>query len=238
MVVGTSVIKKWDGTSWSDFQPNAFLTSVSCASVDMCLAVGQPTMLWDGATWSTVPSAPSWITGVACTSRQACVGVGGLAGSDGRTHPVVYSWDGANWAQVPTPEPSTSYSSLRSVACSGPDSCTAVGVASTGQVQPLIESWDGAAWTISPVANATDGGSLLDVSCADASSCTTVGWSNSGSLIASGGDEGWGVVPSPQTGNGPDFLVGVGCSAATFCAAVGRHETLQGEWLPLTVRYG
>src|SRR5207247_3597769 len=129
-----------------------------------------------------------------------CIAVGDVTGADGRTRPAVQSWDGTSWTEVPTPQPSAGYSTLRSVSCPSPSSCTAVGWATNGQNAPLIESWDGSAWTIKTTSTPNDG-VLFDVSCVDGNSCTAVGWNNSGSLIASGGDQ-WSVVPSPQTSNG------------------------------------
>jgi hypothetical protein len=90
----------WDGNGWSIQNTpspsplgSAYLTAVSCASAITCSAVGAVSMgsqaafaeVWDGSSWSIQgtpnPTGPGpGLSGVSCTSTEACVAVGSAFG--------------------------------------------------------------------------------------------------------------------------------------------------------------
>jgi len=69
---------------------------------------------------------------------------------------------------------------------------------------------------------------LLGVSCVSATDCLAVGdqtnlsSGRSLTLVESWNGSTWSTVPSP-TANGDNFLSGVSCTSAGFCAAVGNY---------------
>jgi hypothetical protein len=218
------------------------LTSVSCPSSSYCEAVGQTQIRttitalaesWNGTGWAaqaTVhPPGASWYTfeAVACTSADYCVAVGYYTVAAGdRT--LVETWNGAAWAIVPSPDVAGDASDvLTSVSCPTASSCTAVGGA-TGASPPwqtLAESWNGSAWTIATTPNVgTAENTLNSVSCPSPTYCSAVGTSFPGGQpetldeVWSGG--GWAVEATPDVSTS-SALVGVTCTSASSCTAVG-----------------
>ncbi len=141
------------------------------------------------------------------------------------------------WSIVKSPNPagsSTSY--LTSASCTGATACTAVGYAFTSAgPSTLVEKWNGAAWHIvgSPDPSGTLGNYLSGVSCTGSSACIAVGYSTrsgvSGGSIATLAEKWngttWSVVKSPNlTGAVDNYLVGVSCTGATACTAVGNSD--------------
>ena len=69
---------------------------------------------------------------------------------------------------------------------------------------------------------------LLGVSCVSATDCLAVGdqtnlsSGRSLTLVQSWNGSTWSTVPSPNA-NGDNFLSGVSCTSAGFCAAVGKY---------------
>jgi len=202
-----------------------FLYSVSCVSIDSCVAAGWRGTLhftatliesWNGATWSVVPS-PNDTTNdafeaVSCVSSTFCMAVGST-----RRHSLVESWNGSRWSIVASP--GKNHSVLDAVSCVSTNFCTAAGY--RGQPESsLIESWDGTSWSIAPSPE-IDGRNLLGgVSCVSAEFCTAVGWTNTQTLIESWDGASWSIVLSPNSGTYP-LLNAVSCTSGTSCVAVG-----------------
>ena len=86
-------------------------------------------------------------------------------------------------------------------------------------------------WSIVPSPNHNAGINVLDgVSCR-AEFCMAVGYSYDTqlgayrTLIESGTEARWSVVPSPNTGTGDNDFLGVSCASARSCMAVGFYNT-------------
>jgi hypothetical protein len=154
---GRTLAERWDGTAWT-IQPTpnpttgvSELSGVSCTSPTACTAVGDNTSnqtqvtlaeRWDGTAWSIQPTPNptgpqfSALSGVSCTSANACTAAGrGVSCSSGTTCPpagltkgvtLAELWDGTTWKIQPTPNP-TGVPSLVAVSCSSATACTAVG---------------------------------------------------------------------------------------------------------------
>jgi hypothetical protein len=145
-----NLIESWNGTIWSvvpnpSVETTYGLNAVSCASADACMAVGHyfgqtsnvnKTLaeLWDGTTWSVVPtpnrgSGPDDdLSGVSCASAGACTAVGSYLNSSthfGQT--LIESWNGTTWSLAPSPSRGAGGNSLDAVSCASADACTAVG---------------------------------------------------------------------------------------------------------------
>jgi hypothetical protein len=143
------------------------LISVSCASSNSCMAVGQTEGLddfavplaahWDGVRWTRghLPdishSLDPWggggtLQGVSCASRVACTAVGDVT-SGILDRPLAERWNGNHW-RVQTSPRLPRQGALADVACPQPTRCFAVGsifpdVAAEdgGKDQPMIQQW-------------------------------------------------------------------------------------------------
>lgn len=205
--VGKSLIEHWNGTSWalvaSPTPPNAnfwSLSSVSCAAVTSCNAVGSYgtpvgpvhhhllAEHWNGARWSVVAMpSPSGavLNGVSCSSVTGCFAVGGRNNAKSSGLAMAERWNGKSWSIVPTPVPkSGTFFQLNSVWCRADADCTAVGFSSatsfvSASQRVLVEHWNGKKWLVeaspSPVSPNGLGMALNAVSCSSAASCTAVG---------------------------------------------------------------
>lgn len=150
------------------------------------------------------------------------------------------------WVIQPTPNPSGATTSLlNGVSCTSASACTAVGAyTSASGYRALAERWNGSSWKIQPTpspADTEDSLLLLGVSCTSATSCTAVGehLTSSGSLPLAERWNGtsWEIQPtSVPTGTTSAELLGVNCTSATACTAVGRFDN-DGRGLTLAERW-
>ncbi len=266
--VDEPLIESWNGSVWS-VSPSPSpgniqneLRSVSCVTANFCMAVGfyetqgsgsnQPqtlTEVWDGTTWSIVPS-PDGSTGYNLLSSISCTGVNSCIATGYDDNSVAFqtlieSWDGSSWSIVPSPDQSnggaTANNFLEGVSCTGASSCMAAGFYYMNQYQDgrsLMESWDGTSWTIDPSPNQGTGyNDVGAVSCTGSSNCVAVGSSNdtpSGTpsanetLIESWDGTSWTLTPSPSLHSTDNGLAAVSCSGPSTCSAVGTHTNAAG----------
>ena len=195
--VAKTLIEHWNGSVWSiaaspnPTGANNFLQGVSCVSALSCNAIGYSNFSghidtlaerWNGTTWSLVASPNAAINnqlaGISCTSPTMCF-ADGTAGSSLVSNGLVEQWNGSTWTIVTSPNPSgSSANDLTGVSCTGPSSCTAVGLyAITPVFKTLVEQWNGSVWSIVASPNAgTQGSRLLGVSCVAPAACDTVGY--------------------------------------------------------------
>jgi hypothetical protein len=217
------------------------LTSISCPSVDACVAVG----VFGGALvrrsgsggWVSVPTpAPTnargiELRGVSCTSLTACVAVGSYSTPSGQQLTLAERWDGTGWEIQPTPN-SRAFKDgeLLAVSCTAPAACTAVGDSSTNTdydyiEAPLAERWNGSRWTIQPTRERYGGSdsALTGVSCWSPEACTAVGLADGQGTLAERWDGiGWKIqlTPNPKNEHNAE-LDSVSCFAENRCIAVG-----------------
>jgi hypothetical protein len=246
----------------------SWLNSVACPSPISCLAVGAYSATGDGDnpqdhtlvetlvgdTWSVIPS-PNPGTGdqtglqsIACTSRTWCVAVGSFSPiSDPYDPPsktLVESWDGTSWTVVPSPGPAVGLQGvLKSVACTSPTDCVAVGsygtiAASGSRVRhALIETWNGTSWSM--VSGLVPGmelrSALQSVACPSPGRCLAVG-SYSPSMVSNTLDDqtlveewdgaAWSMSPTPNASDAQQsVLQSVSCASPSICLAVGSYGT-------------
>jgi hypothetical protein len=231
-----SLAETRNGTTWT-IQPTpdpaqatsgvrATMRGVSCVSARFCEAVGfsaatpgPGAWIWNGTSWTAqvVPGSDSLLS-VSCTSADFCLAVGGNA---------TETWNGSAWSQqaaVP------GFSAANSVSCASASSCEAVG---TGPADTQAAAgWNGTTWSVQTTPLPADGSSIIvnAVSCARANSCQAVGsyfttatfeqltlaerWNGSTWTVLS--------TPNPQAST-DNNLLGVWCSSASRCAAVGEQ---------------
>jgi hypothetical protein len=163
----------WNGSRWS-IQPNPHprgfggpgganeLGSVSCASSDACIGVGDsswgsgfnPVRItlaedWNGSDWSVEPT-PSPIqldelNSVSCSSTRACVAVGDYTDRAGdATLPLVERSRSGRWSVVSTPRNvstgKAADATLLAVACFANGNCLAIGDAEGGPFSAQFSS--------------------------------------------------------------------------------------------------
>ena len=184
-------------------------------------------------------SQGSILLGVSCPSAVACTAVGGYAPRHGAIVTLAERWNGRKW--VVQPMPRVKVGALYGVSCSSARACIAVGYGPRGT---LAERWNSRRWVVQPTPNPSGSkdGVLVGVSCSSATACTAVGNSNATGSKFDTVAERWNgtkwvlqSTPNPVT-NGSELL-GVSCSSATSCTAVGdnnisdsRSDTLAEHW--------
>ena len=150
---GSSFSELWNGTAWvlqTTPQPTtsvgSLLSSVSCAGVSFCQAVGQVNLTgplsqnliesWNGTQWAITASVPdtsatanNTLAGVDCFSATTCSAVGSAAATSGPSPAsLALTWNGTTWSIVPnTPNQGTLQTTLAAESCLTDWSCVAVG---------------------------------------------------------------------------------------------------------------
>ena len=248
VAVGGDSSEIWNGSTWrpmgmpsprgAGFQD--VLDGVSCASVNFCVAVGSAGTgnasgfayadVWNGSAWSrqAVPAPTgsqfSNLDSVSCTARTACMAVGTYTNS--AFDEVGYSeqWNGTAYSTQSIPLPGGAQDSLSSVSCTSATACVAIGDFSVSG--GLVEVWNGTGWSQQGTPHLPQDSDSTTVSCAAANSCMMVG-SNSGAHgdgvpLAETWRGGPWILVSPQV-TAPDgsALLGVSCTSAVACTAVG-----------------
>ncbi len=129
------------------------------------------------------------------------------------------------------------------VSCTSASACTAVGdaVTSAGASVTLAERWNGTAWSVqsTPSPSGAAVSYLEGVACTSATACTAVGHyvSSAGvpvTLAERWNGTAWAVQSTPNpSGVTASFLLGVSCTSASFCTAVGYSLTSAGGYQAL-----
>jgi hypothetical protein len=184
-VITHPLIERWGGGGWS-VVPNAPLTtrgqlsSVSCTSQDVCIALG--TARLNGS--NTFPVAARWTgTGVrlmtalglaanqkdiSCASVSWCMTAGTSA--HGPHQAVSQRWNGHTWKTFAPGQPGV----LRGVSCTSNRACTAVGTSGRGS---FAADWNGVSWSLTalPSGRSWTRSALVSVDCTPAGHCTAAG---------------------------------------------------------------
>ncbi len=230
----------------------AILNGVSCTSATACTAVGLSVdpfgnwvalaEAWNGHTWAIQPfpeppgTQSSVLNGVSCSSPSSCIAVGYYQDSAGTVIADLERWAGSSWTMTLPPLPAgTQRSDLNGVSCSSVSSCTLVGYYqdSAGILLTMAELQTGSTWHLSlpPNPSGTTRNNLLGVSCSSAVACTAVGFSTGSShqdaeLAEALNGSTWTIRPTPSPlGLQSADLLGVSCSSATTCTAVGAWSS-------------
>lgn len=226
------------------------LSAVSCSSGRACTAVGSHAASlsstglplaerWNGTRWrvQAVPapagSTTSLLSGVSCTSPNACTAVGSYGTAAGRVLAVAERWNGARWRIQAVPRAAST--ELFGVSCSAARACTAVGRQNTrtGGTRLLAEAWNGTRWRVQavPLPRGSPGGILAAVSCTSPRACTATGANFSATrptLAERWNGTRWRVQRTPAPANvgasqqEPE-LNAVSCASATSCTASGAY---------------
>jgi hypothetical protein len=209
-------------------------------SANVCVAIGSGdgsttpfSETWNGASWTmhTTPTPAesqaraTTLASVSCVSSVSCIAVGNYVDELGYPKALAEYWNGSSWAlqsavDIPSGSPADDSDSgeLRSVDCTGPNACLAVG---DGE---LAESWNGTTWAIQPTPPVGAGVSpmaLESISCSGPNACTAVGQSGGDMLAERWNGAEWTIQASSNPPTEFSDFGSVSCATATSCLAVG-----------------
>jgi hypothetical protein len=178
-------------------------------------------------------SQESSLNGVVCLATNDCMAVGeslsGVNSKTGRSQTLIEHWDGRRWSILRSRSPGID-SLLSAVSCTAARFCVAVGSRQDSQVpgRALVEQWNGTKWSMVPSGiNVPFTAVLRGVSCRTSTDCIAVGYfyefeGGPHTLVDHWDGRHWSMVPSPTPRpNHGSALLGVSCTTATACVAVG-----------------
>jgi hypothetical protein len=232
-------------------QTASAFNAISCASARSCVAVGGTVKgsgneapmaeTWNGSKW-TVRKMPApahnagvSVNGVSCTAAGACTAAGFYDTHSGAEVALAERWNGAKWTIQKLPSVAK-LTLFNSVSCTSARACIAVGFLNKtgkGDAQPFAEAWNGKSWKAQhvPLPKGAPGGAFSGISCSAAKDCTATGagFAANGKPLA----ERWNgtkwaaqatvAPPNFETSTSEVALIGVSCSAARACTAVGSY---------------
>ncbi len=251
--VGSPVIGQ-HGHGWKVELHSSPFDAVSCPTPAYCVAVGvtysgiSEAGTWNGSAWAirrmpALPHAAQTVTlsGISCAEPGACMAVGDYSyGAKAQPGPGYHDktlaewWNGTNWAILPSVSvPHSNRLMLRSVSCTGPKTCVAVGQATAKET--LAEEWNGTRWRAerTPNYNPIGFSELTGISCVSAARCVAVGDYNLADPFAEVHDgSSWRIshMPLPAMQRATEGLT-VSC-AGDACEAAGARagQTLAEYW--------
>jgi len=197
----------WNGTTWSAPAPVglSFSAVVSCASANLCLAVGDDgspsgaQSQYDGVSWSTVtPGAPTLMSLVSCADT-VCVAVAPAYPGNTAVNSTSSTFSGTAWSSLVVVEADRT---LVDASCASSTFCAAVDATGTAY------TYNGTTWSA--------GVRIDNVAVPTAISCTSafcvVVDDGGGAVRYSGGT--W--LPRVSLGSS---ITTVSCASSTFCVA-------------------
>jgi len=233
------------------------LRAVSCLSRTNCTAVGfadQRLLVehWGGVRWtiqrapSPVGSTSSMLYGVSCVTARWCMAAGYYGPRSGGSLAFTEIWTGRSWSIRPAKQISDSASQLLGVSCASPVNCTAVGI--YGDLEslnyPLVEHWNGKVWTTqsAPHPKGQLDSSLTAVGCSSGRNCAATGEyvTRTGPIYTfaeSWNGKKWALQSTINPSKTNNALLGVACTSATACTAVGGYAGPESVALSLIERY-
>lgn len=258
----------WNGTRWSTRQapdpkgpfqlyrpPVNALSSVSCSSPSLCVAVGEDDHIpvrplserWNGKRWSLhlAPLNNGSLQGISCTAQRRCTAVGySPAGSM-----LAMRFTAGHWQRQPSAQLRVGVDTqLSGVSCATASACVAVGELYGVTGGPLVLVGAGPRWSVTstPAVPGTIGTTLISVSCPSPSRCVAVGSTSVspfapappvisphilapyvGPLVDVWDGNQWQVQFAPRANEYTAQLTDVSCPSLTFCMAVGQSLTAE-----------
>jgi hypothetical protein len=225
-------------TSTSATSYNGQVTSVSCASTALCMAVdsGGRVLRYNGKSWTKPQALFHWAAskGNALSFSVSCI-ASGYCLATGAGQWAAYS--GGKWS---TPASTKQNVAIGSVSCATATFCVGIGLDSVygGTADGESITFNGHAWSAPKVVN-TDGefnlsgelGSLDDLSCRSTSRCTAIDWYGTSYQFNGASWHRLGRLGSAANAGG----FALSCASTSFCAAVGSgpdYADLAATWTP------
>jgi len=193
----------------------------------------------------TLPNAS--LVAESCRNTAECTAVGSEFNGTGTTVPLAERWSHSRWHVLRSAYPPGAVASVfTGVSCTAPHACTAVGYYydAAGHVLTLVEGWNGHRWRVRPTpALSGQGNGFFAVSCTAPAACIAVGVRNDDSGISRAVAErwngtSWSVLATPiSVRSQPSELLGISCTAARACTAVGATDQSDGTSVPLAIAW-
>lgn len=221
------------------------------------MAMSQSGGSWSNGVELTPPSTASnpanpYLTGVSCPSAGNCMAVGSYADASGSPQAMAVPESAGTWQQAvevaaPAGAGAYPYAFLNGVSCTSIGTCAAVGYYedNSGYQQVMAAAEGGGSWgqavrvALPANAGAPTNPSLYGVSCTSAGNCSAAGWyqdrsGNQQAMTATESAGQWAqaieVTPPSNAGSpAQPTLVGVSCSSAANCVAVGYYIDGSGQ---------
>ena len=193
------------------------LAAITCLTASWCMVLGEyykghlgpyPDIprdqwvaeIWNGMRWAVQhpaainnqprlgPDPWNFVTGVECTSKRSCIGIGYIPITQGDESPTPFAvhWNGHSWS--PSRNGLPRYARPGGVSCVNARSCFAAGqvysnvLDSQSRTAPLIIHWNGSRWTrvaTPPTPAQTNAplqhGALNAIACVPHGACVAVG---------------------------------------------------------------
>ncbi len=191
------------------------------------LALGQPA---NGSA-----SVSAWLTGLSCTTVDACTAVGTYFDASDLPVPMVTSETNGTWQLPSEIQMAASDQPVQggwSISCSAASTCTAVGTVGTGAGdEAAAASEANGVWSGVSAVSSTPGTEISDVSC-EGEQCVAVGDEASANsdtaMLFNDANGSWSetvVNPSPKSAGASSALESISCVSAGDCYAAGDVTT-------------
>jgi hypothetical protein len=230
----------------------------------MPLASGVPGQWSIASSPNTSSTQYNFLTGVACSADADCWAVGWYYDDNNIVRTLLARDSGSGWTfEQSAPPPENDLQDLfTAITCASPTNCWAVGYYDNNGLtaDTFTEHFDGSNWTVVSSPNPISRDSrLYAVSCPSANDCWAVGYyaapgvfsltpsyANQ-TLVEHNTGSGWAIVSSPNitvpptesnpSGQANNLLLGVSCTSASNCWAVGWYYNAQGVAQTLVQHY-
>ena len=219
----------WSTSPFANNSSDSILWSVSCASKDFCLALGQqpgPTLFsnpeqvaleWQGTSWSSIP-IPSGVLfeSVSCSSDSFCMALGHI-----NSQSVSEVWNRASWTPT-AQQPPQNYVGA-TVSCINANYCV-IGVGDTPYGASALV-WDGASWSVFTAQFGGYDQPINSISCANRNFCILASYQN---IYFFNGSS----INDISVSYGTSYL-GASCASSSACVVVGginREGLVVSSW--------
>lgn len=176
------------------------------------------------------------LTGISCTTAEACTAVGHIVNIGGTETPLAMRWSGSAWEGQALMAPEDAKQAvLQGVSCRAASECVATGEYETseGTLLDFAETWNGTEWIaaypLSPSgAESTD---LVSVSCVAPSFCMAAGTYENEvyehrPFAETWNGKKWKLYEVPELSEAAEsHLSSISCTSSAACTAVGWYET-------------
>ena len=204
---------------------------------------------WNGTALTPVAAppmpahTPGYPEAVSCVAVKSCVAIGFGSNDTGTViSTIIWTWNGATWARAVVPGTAHVVPLYAGLRCFSLTSCVAAGhldvaISGAGSDTPMAVAWNGTSLTsLNPGLNVgVDNSAQFNaLSCVSPHSCVAVGaqntgssvWGSTGSFAEVWNGKTWAVTKwSGPAGDTTAVLLGVSCTSAVRCIAVGTHGT-------------
>ena len=204
-------------------------------------------LTWNGSTLTPIVKAPlphgdqlEAMGSVSCVAVKSCVVFGSAVSTTDLTGSLqlIWTWSGGRWGVKAVPGSNSTSLGLSAGHCFSLSSCLAVGldVSASGADSEVLATWNGKSLTTKPISTSSTSATFpMDLSCTSPTRCAVVGMvaplsASSTSAISTvaqvwNGSSWQSTKWTGPKGSTTALLLGVSCTSASYCVAVGAAGT-------------